>query len=140
MMNLMPYNHGRLGMLSPFAWDPARIFSDALSWNPFSGTATPIQLNSDDDHVYLSVDLPGVDASDVDMTFDHNALAIAARRGEQAYRYTVQLGDAVDPSTIEAQLDKGVLMIKAAKRPEAKPRRIPLRGTTTRTLESGASK
>jgi HSP20 family molecular chaperone IbpA len=55
-------------------------------------------------------------------------LTITGQRGDQTYRYRVSLSDAIDPETFEANLDKGVLTIRASKRPEAKPRKIALNG------------
>jgi HSP20 family protein len=141
MSNLIPYSNGRSGMPSLLGWDPTRLISDLFSWNPFGGetvwSAMPIHVKRDEDNVHLSVDLPGVDAKDVDITFERGALTIVAQRGEQSYRYSVQLGDEVDPASIEASLDKGVLTMKVAKRPEAKPRKIALSGAEAKRLEDG---
>ena len=45
----------------------------------------------------------------------------------------------IDPDTIEAKLDKGVLTVHAHKRPEAKPRKIRV-ATADKALEPGESK
>ena len=47
-----------------------------------------------------------------------------------SHRYRVALSDAIDPNSFDAELAKGVLTIRAHKRPEAKPRKIALKGTT----------
>ena len=83
--------------------------------------------------------MPGVDPKDLELTFDNGTLAIAGTRGEQTSRYSVALGDTIDPDAIEAKLDKGVLTVHAHKRPEAKPRKI-LVATPDHTLGSGESK
>ena len=146
MTNLISYRNGRGGMPTLLGWGPSRLVDDLLSWNPFGGetiwSSLPIQVGSDDDHVYASVDLPGVDPKDVDLTFERGTLSISGQRGGQTYRYSVGLGDEIDPSSIEAELDKGVLMVSAARRPETRPRRIALKGAQAqpKTLESGESK
>ncbi len=53
------------------------------------------------------------------------------------YSYRVNLGDAYDADQIEADLDKGVLTVKAAKRPEAKPRKILLGGKRSQKQLAG---
>jgi HSP20 family protein len=144
MLNMIPYSNSRIGMPGLLGLNPFRLFDDISRWSPFVGdtawSAMPVEVKSDDDHVYLTVDLPGVNAEDVDLTFDHGSLTIEGRRGDRSYRYTVELGSEIDPSSIEAQLDKGVLVVKASKRPEAKPRKIALNGTTAKRLEAGESK
>ena len=45
-----------------------------------------------------------------------------------------------DPNNIEAQLDKGVLTVKAHKRPETKPRKILVGGASQKALDSGEPK
>ena len=80
-----------------------------------------------------------VDPADLELTFENGTLAIAGKRRERMYRYTVALGDTIDADAIEAKLDKGVLTVHAKKRPEAKPRKI-LVATADKTLEPAASK
>lgn len=77
-----------------------------------------------DDGVTITIDMPGVDASDLDLTFEAATLAIAGKRGERTSSYSVALDATIDPTTIDAKLDKGVLVLQALKRPEAKPRKI----------------
>lgn len=147
MANMTRFSNGRIGMPSLLGWDPMRLFDDLLSWNPRGGevlwTVSPVHVTHGEDGVSLSVDMPGVDASDLELTFERGQLVIAGKRGARSYRYTVALGDEYDPDSIEANLDKGVLSLTAAKRPEAKPRKIALKGigsnTAQKTLESGES-
>ena len=144
MANMTRFSNGRIGMPSLLGWDPMRLFDDLLSWNPRGGevlwTASPVRVIHGEDSVSLSVDMPGVDASDLDLTFEKGQLTISGKRDERSYRYTVALGDEYDPDSIEATLDKGVLSLTAAKRPEAKPKKIALKGVSSqKTLESGDS-
>jgi HSP20 family protein len=119
-----------------------RLFDDLMTWQPpgsevvWSAYRAPVNVATSDDGVTVSVDMPGVDPQDLDLTFENGTLAIAGKRGQQVYRYDVALGATIDPGAIEAQLDKGVLTVHARKRPEAKPRKISV-ATGGRTLESG---
>ena len=146
MANMTRFSNGRSGMPSLLGWDPLRLFDDLLSWNPRGGevlwTASPVHVTHGEDSVSLSVDMPGVDERDLDLTFEKGQLTISGKRGERSYQYTVALGDEYDPDTIEAHLDKGVLSLTAAKRPEAKPKKIALKsaGNAQKSLESGESK
>ena len=144
MNNLAPYRNGRrVGTL--LGLDPMRLFDDLMTWQPpgsevvWSPFASPVRVVNADDGATVTVDMPGVDPDDVELTFDNGALAIAGKRGDQIYRYDITLGDTIDADAIEAQLDKGVLTVHARKRAEAKPKKI-LVSTSTKTLETGKAK
>jgi HSP20 family protein len=142
MNTLVPYRNGRrVGTL--LSWDPMRIFEDLVTWQPsgsevvWSAFSSPLSVKHTDEGATITVDMPGVDATDIDLTFETGTLSITGNRGEQAYKYAVTLGDAFDPDQIDAQLDKGVLTIQAHKRPEAKPRKILVAGVAGKALDSG---
>lgn len=138
MTSMIPYRNGRIPAL--LGWEPFRLFDDMFRGDTLWNTM-PVQTHADDDHVYVTADLPGVDAKDVDLTYERGTLAISAKRGERTIRYSVTVGDEVDPDAIEADLDKGVLTLKAPKRPETKPKKIALKGVVdAKSLESGEKK
>lgn len=140
MTTLMPYRNGRSAVPSLFGWDPMRVFDDFFAPGEVLWSAAPVNLKHEKDHALISVDMPGVDASNVELTYERGSLAIVGRRDQRNYHYTVALGDDIDPDRIEADLDKGVLTIKAYKKPEAQPRKIALRGVDQKSLGSGESK
>jgi HSP20 family protein len=122
-----------------------RLFDDRMTSQPsgsevvWSAYQSPIQLTHGNDGATITVDMPGVDPQDLELTFENGTLAIAGKRGERVYRYSVAIGDTIDPDTIEAKLDKGVLTVHAHRRPEAKPRKI-LVATADKAEEPGESK
>src|SRR3978361_44077 len=122
MTNLISNRTGRrFGTLL----DPARLLDDLLTWQPagsevvWSALSAPMNVEYADDGVTITVDMPGVDATDVDLTVESGVLAISGERAERTYNFNVTLDGRVDPNTIEAKLDKGVLVVHAQKRPEA---------------------
>jgi HSP20 family protein len=144
MNNLTPYRNGRrLGTL--LSWDPMRLFDDLMTWQPlgsevvWSPFQAPVNVAHTDDGATITVDMPGVDPDDLELTFDNGTLAIAGKRGEQTYRYSVSLGETIDADAIEAKLDKGVLTVHAKKRAEARPRKIVV-ATADKALNPGESK
>lgn len=140
---LTSYSNGqRAGLL--IGWDPMRMFSDLMSWQPAGSQtvwqpyAPPATLETLEDGAKITVDMPGVDPKDVEITFAAGQLSVSGKRGDQTYRYTVDLGDSIDPEHIEADLDKGVLTVFAHRKPEAKPRKIALQAASrTKSLGSG---
>lgn len=112
----------------------SRLVDELLGWPSPRGETVwapytpPIDIQHDDEGATLSVDMPGLGPDDVDVSFESGMLAISGKRGDRSYAYRVTLGDAFDADAIEAKLDRGVLTVRARKRPDAKPRRIAING------------
>jgi HSP20 family protein len=96
-----------------------------------------------DDHFVLRADLPGLDQNDVAIEVDGDVLTVSGerraeheQRGEGfhrierssgAFRRSLTLPDGVDPETVSATFDKGVLEVRIPKPEERKPRRVAIR-------------
>ncbi len=94
-----------------------------------------------DDYV-VTVDLPGIDQKNLDVTVANNVVTIKGEKKddrekkegkvyrketwEGSFQRTLSLPDAVDSSKIEATMKNGILEITLAKRPDAKARQIPV--------------
>ena len=125
MNHFVPSPNGR--RVGTLVQDPVRLLENLVTRRPevvWSATPTPLEVTHTADGATVSVDVPGVDAKDIELTFEVDSLGIVAKRGERTYRYQVTLDSMIDASSITAHLDKGVLMIEARKRAEAKPRKI----------------
>jgi HSP20 family protein len=95
------------------------------------------------DHFVLRADLPGLDEQDVSIEVDGDVLTVAGERkadheerGEGfhriersygAFRRSLTLPEGVDPETVSASFDKGVLEVRIPKPEERKPRRVAIR-------------
>lgn len=139
----VPFSNGRRAG-SLLSWDPLRLVDDLLSWEPLGGETVwapytpPVKLENNEDGATLTVDMPGLGPDDVELTFQEGVLSIRGKRDQRSYAYRVTLGDAFDPDHIEAGLDRGVLTVYAHKKPEAKPRKIALKGgSQQKSLDSG---
>jgi HSP20 family protein len=126
-------DYNRIGMPNLPGWDLTRVLDDFSS---FSLTA-PVEIKHDEDHVVIMADMPGVDPENLDVTFEAGTLSVQGQRGDRSYRFSVYLGNEYDADKIQAELDKGVLTIQAEQKPEAKPRRISLKGAEAKRLQSG---
>ena len=109
--------------------------------NGTSGRYAPAAIWEEEGHWRLEVELPGVNQEDVDVTLEKNTLRITAERkqpedrkyfhNERAYgriERHITLPETVNPESIEAQLEGGVLSLSLAKRPELQPRKIQIKG------------
>jgi HSP20 family protein len=142
------------GSLAPrAAWDPFQLFRDNGTWDPFgalgsiagsSSLSPEFRVSEGDDGFIVQADLPGVEHKDLEVTLTGSTLTIAGerveeRRQEQHRSHTyersygrfaraITLPDVADLDQVEAALKNGVLTVRVAKRPEAKPRKIEVKG------------
>jgi HSP20 family protein len=101
----------------------------------------PVDIDEDDEHIYVEAELPGFKPEEVDVSMESGMLTIQAeRRSEQTTgkertkhlserRYTrvqrsFSLPNTVDEESVDAKLEGGVLHITLNKRPESKRRKI----------------
>jgi HSP20 family protein len=142
----------------PFG-DPFRGL-DRLTSQLLSGTRTPLAMPMDvwqaaDGTYHVTLDLPGVDPSDVEITSERNVISIRAERrpdyGEDdnvlvaerpmgQYTRQLQVGDALDTGNVSADYRNGVLHMSIPVSEAAQPRRIEVRaGSDEQVLTTGGT-
>jgi len=103
--------------------------------------STPLSLWETEHRIQLEIDLPGLNAEAIDLSFKDGLLWIRGERGfserDGQLRYNdrwygpferiVKLPDGIDRSSIEAEYQNGVLTVTLAKSPEAQPRKVKVR-------------
>src|SRR3954466_15571459 len=124
----------------PFSGDLHRLFNTLFEdrnsavqqrWMP------AMDLVEADDHFLLKADLPGLSESDVSIEVRDNALTISGERkaehekregggspvGRSFGRFSrsLTLPDGVDPDSISAEFDRGVLQVTIPKPEQRKP-------------------
>jgi HSP20 family protein len=116
--------------------------------------APALDISERKDAYLVTVDLPGVEADDLEITFEDGLLTIQGERhfahdsSEQqfhrverrygAFRRAITLPAQVEAEQIEASFDNGVLQILVPKMEEATPKRIQVRpGRTTIPAATG---
>jgi HSP20 family protein len=129
-----------------------RLFAHALGlhrqWQSATGAATlawapALDIAERKDAYLVTVELPGVEADDLQITLEDGLLTIQGERqfahdsSEQqfhrverrygAFRRSITLPDHVMADRIEATVDNGVLQIMVPKMEEATPKRIQVR-------------
>jgi HSP20 family protein len=120
--------------------DAALSNLDAMDWTG-PAAATPRADVLEGDKVFrIVMDLPGIAASDLEVSVENQTLSVKAERklevpegfeprrreraGNVAFTRTFRLGNGVDPENVEAKLQDGVLTLTLPKTEQSLPRRI----------------
>jgi len=144
-----PEASGYQSYFSPFAeLDRVRREMDRLLEGfsgPFSGRAASglwpaVNVSQDGESYYIRAEIPGVKASDLEVTTTRNALSLAGKRSfpreeeqasfhrrereEGSFRRTITLPGEFDGAKVEARYTDGVLEIMLPKAEAAKPKQI----------------
>jgi HSP20 family protein len=113
------------------------------------GSSMPIDAYRHEEQWVVRVDLPGVDASSIDLTVDRNVLRIEASRNWQAaegdlvlaaerprgnFSRQLMLSEDIDTGAINADYRDGVLTVLLPVAETAKPRKVTV-GTGGATVE-----
>jgi len=127
--------------------------SQARRWVP------AMDLVETADHYVLRADLPGLSDEDANVQLDDNVLTISGeRKSEQhteqegyyrlerpsgRFSRSLTLPDGVDPDSVQAHFDRGVLEITIPKPEQKKPRQVQIKlgrgGDDPKTIESAAA-
>jgi HSP20 family protein len=112
---------------------------------PHNGTAArtwipPMDLVETEQDFVLRADLPGMSESDVNIEFEDNVLTVSGERKAEheerkegyyrverssgSFRRTLTLPEGVDPSSVKATFDRGVLEVRVPKPEQRKPRKV----------------
>ncbi|HHH30569.1 MAG TPA: Hsp20/alpha crystallin family protein [Polyangiaceae bacterium] len=136
---------------SMFDWPTSRFALPAMEGDyALSLGALPLRhATEEDDALTLVFEAPGATADDVSLTYEAGRLTVSVDRGVETpggrichaerphgrLSRQIELGRAYDPDSIEATLDEGLLVVRAIKRPEARPREIPIASASAPQLE-----
>ncbi len=116
-----------------------RLFNRALSsdlWpSAFRSAAHrdfPLDVHGDDNHYYVTAELPGVAKDAIDLKVENAVLSIVVtleeKSGELAQKRTmtrsITVGDDIDIEGVSAKLENGLLQVSLPKAEERRPRKI----------------
>lgn len=128
---------------SQFSSEFDSFLNQVLAPSGLRASHTPAGLWEDDDAYHIELDVPGVSRDDIDITLDKGTLTVSAerkheeqdktRKGWREERFygkvsrAFSLTDTIDPESIAASIDDGVLRVSVAKIPAAQPKKIEIR-------------
>ena len=132
-----------------------RLFQDSYAGREedltTSGFAPPVDIYEDEHNLTLKLEVPGIEEKDIDIRMENNVLTVRGERKlekeekeenfhrvERRYGSFVRaftLPNTLDPDSVKANYDKGVLKVTFAKKAEAKPKQIKIGVGSEKTLE-----
>ena len=114
-----------------------------------------MDLIEEDDRYVLRADLPGVREDEVHVELEDNVLTISGERKSEheerkegyyrverasgAFSRSLTLPEGIDPESIQARFEKGVLEVRVPKPEERKPRRVEINVGGTSPVIAGTS-
>jgi HSP20 family protein len=115
-------------------------------WAPLArGTAAfpPVNVWENEKGLVLTAEIPGLDAAQLDVSLENDALTIAGARAGGAsnaeedyvrrerwfepFKRTIELPFEVDPEKCDAAYEKGVLTVRLERRPELQPKKLTIK-------------
>jgi HSP20 family protein len=126
-----------------FDWDGLmdNFFTDTPTW---SARTPAVDVREAEDEYLMEAELPGLTDKDVELNVEDNILTLSSKKEESKeeekngylirercnseFARTFVLPKDVDRDKIKAEFKNGLLVVRIPKKPEAKPRRIDLKG------------
>lgn len=124
--------YGSMGNFDRFfneLWGPLNISQRRVSY-------PPLNINEDQDAIYVRCEIPGVNMEDIDLTFTDSTLVIKGERKIEKGKYyrqerptgnfqrVVNVNSPIDVEKVKALARDGLLEIRLPKAEESKPRKI----------------
>jgi HSP20 family protein len=112
------------------------------------GWAPLVDVSETDGEVLVRAEVPGIEASDLDVSISGNSLMISGSKKEEkeksgedfyqcerrfgAFRRLVELPESIDPDKVTADTEAGVVTVRIGKRSGVKARHVPIRASNGR--------
>ena len=118
-----------------------QLLQSMLGASPFAGVGTwvpAVDIEETEDSWILEAELPGAKSDDIDIEAHDNEIQITGEIVEKEragilrrrtrhvgrFEYRVTLPGPIDPDSIDASLDDGILRVTVPKPEQARPRRV----------------
>lgn len=149
--SLAPRSLFRFSSFFPSLWEE---MEDRLGQWVGGESNTGVTVSEDDKHVYVEAHLPGLKASDIDISLNQNTLWIKGekeeeeeekdkkyyRRARNSFFYQVDLPSQVEEASEQAQFQDGVLKVTFTKARQSQVRKISVKNGSNQVQQQASTK
>jgi HSP20 family protein len=147
MLPTVRRNPLNLRTIPDFRWDVDRLFDEIMARPSYSySTGGPAaDLLETEDAFTLEMNLPGYELADIDVNLEQGVLLISGTRVEEEaedkgtyhvrerswgrFNRSFTVPHTINPKAVKAEFANGVLMVNLPKAPDARARRIEVKGS-----------
>ena len=148
--NLIPRSLFRFPSFIPSLWE--EMEGRLGQWVGGEGN-TGVSVSEDDQHVYVEAHLPGLKASEIDISLNQNTLWIKGERQEEeegkdkkyyrrarnSFFYQVDLPNQIEEASEQAQFQDGVLKVTFRKARQSQVRKISVQSENDQQSKQASS-
>ena len=136
-------------LVTPFTFaDPFHFAPSVAGVHPQRGQVphrAPTTVCENDSNVVINIDVPGFTEADLEITVNNGELCVTGKRSVEipsgakvlfdsresdAVERLIKLDDSLDPNSVDAVLESGVLTIQLSRTPQTQPTPIRIRSAT----------
>ncbi len=120
-------------------WFPASAgartpFREVLGYDPFrrffSNVDQQIDVIRTETGFQVEIPVAGYKTDQIELVVKENILTVTGKNERRAFTRSLKLPDDVDPQTIEASAEDGLLTLVLTRHPDAQPRRIAIKNAS----------
>ena len=134
MSNDLPIRQATSGTDSPLSQRrPGGFFSDLLGFDPLRGAfpsfsngsaAFGVDVSRSEGGYTVEIPVAGFRPDQIEVTFQEDTLIVSGKSERRNFTRQLVLPEEIDPDSISAHVDHGMLTLNLSRRPETQPRRI----------------
>ncbi len=118
-------NGGSRGLVSDlFGFDPLRA---VFGTTPYGGGALNGEVTKTEDGWTVEIPVPGFKPDQIDVTVEDRVLTVSGKTEKRTFQRSILLPEEVDPETIDAKVEHGMLSLGLHLHPKAQPRKIEIK-------------
>jgi HSP20 family protein len=110
---------------------PYAAYRDLLGYDPFSrffsAMDPTIEVFRTENGFTVEIPVAGFKPGEIDVTVKDDVVTVSGKSERRAFTRSLQLPDDVDPNSIQANAENGLLTLELSRHPEAQPRKIEIK-------------
>jgi HSP20 family molecular chaperone IbpA len=119
---------------------PRTPFSELLGFDPFellrgvygspglttSLASTGVNVSRTENGYVVEIPVAGFAPDQIEVTYHDGTVSVSGKNERRSFTRSLTIPDEIDPNSISAKVEHGLLVLQLSLRPEAQPRQIPI--------------